>query len=775
MGLRTASVRRPYAEVMAPALTETAQNQAFKLPPKQPASPFKYLPDVPGAFCDLDQDKLAPETLAGTRGCSSDSNKASDSDTIMSESPPLMGDQNTMGLQKTGLDSVSKIHNDKTNEVDQILNNLASNSPDVDIPQNVDEIMQVIKSIESDRQDEDNLTIEKFLTDVDMMNMSMEEQPELETAVLKETQTKEAIAELKTRQNKIERRLAFLRRKIHKMQTRTMGQHVGGEVAGVYEYVHRSLKRLKDNSMQVEEEKPPDKMKPMSCGSTKTMLKKLEMAATLQANSVARQKHLPKYFGSGSCEPGNHRISVPGIVNVPPWPIEHKQELQKVAGLLHTELNVVQHEVDSEATESSSGGESCDEMQNYNNPHQQYLSIQKRALWKYATARAAIACRWTWLQAQISDLEYRIRQHSDLHRQIRSSKGEIRLGGASPPPINNNTSASPTIVNGYRGQLPGSSPISFKTPESETATANGAYPDFQCARTRPLVNFKKRRLLQMNGLHVISKKAARPSTVRCGCVQAPCAICTGRTDPTHPRDPTDALSKAERIALVDPGYHPVFSLPEDVSYAIHCEAIMKNPEWQQRSTRMKSLKILKNDRSDKSVLEHRSKKLDHRKKYNRLLKPSTMSALSAKIRSKMRGRKVGRHGSSSSTFRKKAMAQLQNLVGDGADEEVESIGNNSNAAASNSAVASPSSSPLLHMQAISGYNRRNRANSYDIDNIVIPYSVAASTRVEKLQYKEILTPKWRIADPDFKCDTTNNGAVRNPSQDSDVSISILHR
>lgn len=37
--------------------------------------------------------------------------------------------------------------------------------------------------------------------------------------------------------------------------------------------------------------------------------------------------------------------------------------------------------------------------------------------------------------------------------------------------------------------------------------------------------------------------------------------------------------------------------------------------------------------------------------------------------------------------------------------------------------------------------RRLRQNSYDIDNIVIPYSVAASTRPEKLQYKEILTPK----------------------------------
>lgn len=36
--------------------------------------------------------------------------------------------------------------------------------------------------------------------------------------------------------------------------------------------------------------------------------------------------------------------------------------------------------------------------------------------------------------------------------------------------------------------------------------------------------------------------------------------------------------------------------------------------------------------------------------------------------------------------------------------------------------------------------RRSR-NSYDIDNIVIPYSVAASTRVEILPYKEIPTPK----------------------------------
>ena len=37
-------------------------------------------------------------------------------------------------------------------------------------------------------------------------------------------------------------------------------------------------------------------------------------------------------------------------------------------------------------------------------------------------------------------------------------------------------------------------------------------------------------------------------------------------------------------------------------------------------------------------------------------------------------------------------------------------------------------------------------NAFDINNIVIPYSMASATRVEKLQYKEIPTPSWRLND-----------------------------
>lgn len=78
---------------------------------------------------------------------------------------------------------------------------------------------------------------------------------------------------------------------------------------------------------------------------------------------------------------------------------------------------------------------------------------------------------------------------------------------------------------------------------------------------------------------------------------------------------------------------------------------------------------------------------------------------------------------------------------DGVDEELEALGGGGSLG-----LESPSTSPLLSTQTISGgvhnnNNKRNRINSYDIDNIVIPYSVAAATRVEKLQYKEILTPK----------------------------------
>ncbi|CAG9817137.1 unnamed protein product [Phaedon cochleariae] len=66
------------------------------------------------------------------------------------------------------------------------------------------------------------------------------------------------------------------------------------------------------------------------------------------------------------------------------------------------------------------------------------------------------------------------------------------------------------------------------------------------------------------------------------------------------------------------------------------------------------------------------------------------------------------------------------------------------------------------MHSIAGKKNKG-GQSYDIDNIVIPYSVAASTRVEKLQ--------WRIAETDCNIagyDSINNGAAKDFDQDSDT-------
>ena len=54
-------------------------------------------------------------------------------------------------------------------------------------------------------------------------------------------------------------------------------------------------------------------------------------------------------------------------------------------------------------------------------------------------------------------------------------------------------------------------------------------------------------------------------------------------------------------------------------------------------------------------------------------------------------------------------------------------------------TTSGQSSTLREMRE--AWKKRRGESAYDINNIVIPYSIASSTRVERLKYKEIETPK----------------------------------
>ncbi|NXC07112.1 KAL1L protein, partial [Orthonyx spaldingii] len=84
-------------------------------------------------------------------------------------------------------------------------------------------------------------------------------------------------------------------------------------------------------------------------------------------------------------------------------------------------LSHVEKDLDSDATCSSSD-EDGEEQTVRTTVEASYTSE-----WKWLADRARIGSRWTWLQAQISELEYKIQQLTDLHRQIRATKGMVVL------------------------------------------------------------------------------------------------------------------------------------------------------------------------------------------------------------------------------------------------------------------------------------------------------------------------------------------------------------
>ena len=279
------------------------------------------------------------------------------------------------------------------------------------------------------------------------------------------------------------------------------------------------------------------------------------------------------------------------------------------------------------------------------------LNRHRRADWKWNTDRAAVASRWTWLQAQVSDLEYRIRQQSEIFKQIRHAKGSVVLGdppsleeiGArlrqarangqklspfetkiadidikaesngspcnissllqnvnqqatkltqslgnclTPDPSEkvknmNNTKMLNGVIPGHSSEsatsVPGSSGLTTgPAGDSSSVLTPDVSPTFpfldatcMAARCRPVRSYRKRKLLRTSGLHQISRKAARLSTVKCHCnpPASSCPMCGGRYNNTQALDP-NVMSLQEKVALLDPAYHPVLSFKGGKAYML---------------------------------------------------------------------------------------------------------------------------------------------------------------------------------------------------------------
>ncbi|XP_050571441.1 KAT8 regulatory NSL complex subunit 1 isoform X3 [Cygnus atratus] len=593
------------------------------------------------------------------------------------------------------------------------------------------------------------------------------------------------------RQADIESRARRLQKRLQVVQAKQVERHIQQQLGG---FLEKTLSKLPT-------------LDPLRHRSQLMLTRKAEAALRRAASETVTSEGLSSFLKSDSISEELERFTASGMAN----------------------LRSSEQAFDSDVTDSSSGGESDVEEEELTkaDPEQPHVPLRRRAEWRWAADRAAIVSRWNWLQAHVSDLEYRIRQQTDIYKQIRANKGLIVLGEASPPDPAVDDASRPVSAEvklepgADRLSVSGSQPLenlgisASSTPESHPAKPCGAprpvngvintlqpglaehaqgdgqeaeellhkkqrlnmvssSSDGTCvaARTRPVLSCKKRRLVRPSSIMPLSKKVHRNSLVRCSCdVNPSCALCGTRSSTTLEIQYDAPL--LERLSQLDSCIHPVLSFPDDVPTSLHFQSMLKS-QWQNKP--YEKIKAPK-----KLSLKHRapmptSSLHDPIRKDRHKLVNSFFTA-AKRSHQKIQPDKAHRPALDDFTAVSKAeRAPERSLVQppaydkkrlrDCSSERSEVLKHHADVGGPSylSAAATPAPhSPIARQLSTSSEGsapastssqgtsnaaprRRRGESSFDINNIVIPMSVAATTRVEKLQYKEILTPSWREVD-----------------------------
>ncbi|XP_064380601.1 KAT8 regulatory NSL complex subunit 1 isoform X3 [Dromaius novaehollandiae] len=553
------------------------------------------------------------------------------------------------------------------------------------------------------------------------------------------------------RQADIENRARRLQKRLQVVQAKQVERHIQQQLGG---FLEKTLSKLPN-------------LDPLRHRSQLMLTRKAEAALRKAASETVTSEGLSSFLKSDSISEELERFTASGMAN----------------------LRSSEQAFDSDVTDSSSGGESDVEEEELTkaDPEQPHVPLRRRAEWRWAADRAAIVSRWNWLQAHVSDLEYRIRQQTDIYKQIRANKGLIVLGEASPPDPAVDDASRPVSAEvklepgADRLSVSGSQPLenlgisAANTPESHPTKPCGAprpvngvintlqpglaehaqgdgpeaeellhkkqrlnmissSSDGTCvaARTRPVLSCKKRRLVRPSSIMPLSKKIHRNSLARCSCdVNPSCALCGTRSS-TILEIQYDA-PLLERLSQLDSCIHPVLSFPDDVPTSLHFQSMLKS-QWQN-----KPYEKIKPPR--KLSLKHRA--------------PMPTSSLSDPARK-------DRHKLVNSFFTAAMLKHHTDVGGPSYLSAAATPAPHSPIArqlSTSSESSAPASTSSQGASNTAQPRRRRGESSFDINNIVIPMSVAATTRVEKLQYKEILTPSWREVDI---------GALKaNPDEDSE--------
>ncbi|CAM5095219.1 unnamed protein product [Natator depressus] len=493
----------------------------------------------------------------------------------------------------------------------------------------------------------------------------------------------------------------------------------------------------------------------------------------------------------------------------------------EIWGFAHSATGLLTHvekDLDSDATCSSSDDD-CDEQTVRKTVEANYSSE-----WKWLVDRAKVGCRWTWLQAQISELEYKIQQLTDLHRQIRATKGMVILQEfplpkdilkkqtqlTNPEALLNTTGnsqatlerqdslpehdfemspSSPTlllrniekqsaqlseIINNLIAPLnlsPTSSPLSSKSCKQkqlvngislrasdnreEMSSSGSQLLDHQhikkrrkdrtrlrspsvtimstSARTRPLQSFQKRKLYRMssaccwNQQALLSRDASFPYNTQMPCM-APASIWS-----SSEHGATSRIVQ-QHIPEVESSLHPVLSFPSDIPLHIYFETLLKEDKIKGDPADTSALGVEFKMSPSSEFHQHSASLKQWSSGYLLNSKPQAASGTSEQL---SEGRKK-RHLSETAIVESNSRFEAFSF------RHAEPESHNDFTAVTHVNLMSRST-----QNTSSQHNSRRRLrseSSYDIDNIVIPMSLVAPSKLEKLQYKEILTPSWRVVE-----------------------------
>ncbi|XP_040497159.1 KAT8 regulatory NSL complex subunit 1-like protein isoform X3 [Ursus maritimus] len=419
-------------------------------------------------------------------------------------------------------------------------------------------------------------------------------------------------------------------------------------------------------------------------------------------------------------------------------------EIQRFALSATGLLSHVEEGLDSDATDSSSD----DDLDEYT--IRKNVAVNCSTEWKWLVDRARVGSRWTWLQAQISELEYKIQQLTDVHRQIRASKSAqlTEIINSLIAPLNLSPTSSPLsskscshkcLANGISrsasenlDELSSSSSWllnqkhSKKRRKDRTRLKSPSLTIMStAARTRPLQSFHKRKLYRLSPTFYWTPQTLPSKETFLNTTQMPCLQSASTWSSCEHNSKSQILR--EHVSELDSSFHSVLSLPSDVPLHFHFETLFKKTE-------------IKGDLAENKFVGdcvispssvHNTSLNQWRNGYSPTCKPQIRSESSAQL---FQGRKK-RHLSETALGERTRFEEF-------AFQRTEPGSHSNFTAVTNVNFLSRTQNSSSQNTA----RRRLRSeSSYDIDNIVIPMSLVAPAKLEKLQYKEILTPSWRMA------------------------------